>query len=92
MSKGVTTSAREAVQAQIVSWLKQDPNKWTAPYGVLEGLAKDKSYRSVTFGVARTLDAEVRIYGPEFMILRTSRGHNEKVTSVKDLFSIMGGL
>lgn len=54
---------------------------FNAPYGVLDGTGvspSGKKYKSITFGRARTLDAEVRIYGSSFIIIRTSR-HGQQV-------------
>lgn len=34
------------------------------------GLSKDKKYRYVLFNTPRTLDGEVRIYGPKFFIIK----------------------
>ncbi len=45
-----------------------------APYGIIGGLSKDKKYRSITFGVARALDAELRIYSPSFILVRWQGG------------------
>lgn len=53
-------------------------NNFNAPYGVILGegkSSKGKKYVSVTFGRARTLDAEVQIYNSNFMILKTSRNN-----------------
>lgn len=71
-------SPREQTANDLVAWLNAD-GRWTAPYGVLEGLSSDKRYRSVTFGKARTLDAEVRIYSPKYLTLRTSHWFTQPV-------------
>jgi hypothetical protein len=63
---------------------------FTAPYGILTGKFTNKmgrSYRSVTFGYARTRDFEVQIYGPRFMVLRDSRDGNTTFGSPADLLS-----
>lgn len=76
----------EQLQAQIESWANS--KNFTAPYGVLTGKSKSKSgrpYLSVTFGRARTLDAEVQIYSKTFIILRTSRTGSEVYRSVDEL-------
>ena len=67
-------SIREDISQRIADHLEA----WglnTSPSGVsvtrvVEGR---KSYRSVSFGVARYLDGEVRVYGPSFVMVRTSR-------------------
>jgi len=71
-------SPREQTANDLVAWLNADGN-WNAPYGVLERISTDKRYRSVTFGKARTLDAEVRIYSPKYITLRTSHHFREPV-------------
>ena len=61
---------------------------FSAPYGVLQGNQKDKkgkTYRSVTFGIARTLDAEIRIYGANFILLRWNNGTLEIFRSFKEV-------
>lgn len=48
---------------------------FTAPYGILTGEGfdtKKKKYLSLTFGRARTLDATVKIYNRNFMLLTTN--------------------
>lgn len=48
----------------------------TAPYGVLESKGitlNGKHYRQLTFGRARTLDCTVKVYGPRFITLLSSR-------------------
>lgn len=59
-----TVSAREKVQQKLVEFLSSNLNKFNAPYGVIEGLqpfGKGK-VRTITFGVARYLDATIMIY------------------------------
>lgn len=69
--------SREDIQDRIYEWAANQ--QFTAPYGILTGKQTNKtgrSYRSVTFGYARTRDFEVQIYGPKFMVLRDSRDGN----------------
>lgn len=68
-------SEREVVQRQLVAFLIANAAVFNAPYGVLSGRlqAGKRSYRSITFGKARTLDAEIRIYSPSWLLLRTNR-------------------
>jgi hypothetical protein len=71
-------SPREQTATALVDWLRND-GSWNAPYGVIDGISTDKRYRSVTFGRARTLDCEVRIYSPKYITLRTSHWFTEPV-------------
>lgn len=67
-------SEREQFVNQLVEKIKAI-REWTAPYGILTGLhsnalAHQKAagkYRSITFGVARYLDAEVRVYSKTYI-------------------------
>ena len=43
-------------------------------YGIDTGLSQDKKYRWATFCRARTLDGEVRVYGPKWILFRTMKG------------------
>lgn len=63
------------IQDSVVRYA-QNRADFNAPYGVLTSTGTDtkgKTYLSVTFGRARTLDVEVRIYNRGFMLLRSSR-------------------
>lgn len=79
--------SRTAQVEQFVVWLRSS-SRWTAPYGVLHASAESSGvrYHEVTFGIARSLDATVRMYGPQFWVLRTSR-YNwwQKFTALEDL-------
>jgi len=68
-------SPREALQARLATWLSERAQTFSAPYGVLTGLQTRGSarVRTVTFGVARWLDAELTIWSPRRLELRTSR-------------------
>lgn len=60
-------SPRELAQARLVDYLNAHGRYWNAPYGVLTGmrdLPRGGKARSVTFGVARWLDASVLILSP----------------------------
>jgi hypothetical protein len=60
-------SEREALQRRIERKLT-DQHIWTAPYGILSGLHPVKPHgyvRTITFGVARTLDATVFVWSPK---------------------------
>ena len=43
-------------------------------YGINTGLSQDKKYRYATFCRARTLDGEVRVYSPNWILFRTMKG------------------
>lgn len=78
-------SPREQLQQDFVAWLQEQPRVWTAPYGILDGKSGDGKYRTVTFGIARALDAEVRIYGPRYFVLHSSADGWLKFASYADL-------
>lgn len=66
------------VQEYLVECINQ--LNFDAPYGVLTGEQTNKNgrtYLSITFGRKRTLDAELRIFGEKFILLRTSRDRND---------------
>jgi hypothetical protein len=71
-------SPREETTNALVNWLRDD-GSWNAPYGILSNISANKQYRSVTFGRARTLDCEVRIYSPKYITLRTSHNFTQPV-------------
>jgi hypothetical protein len=80
-------SPREQTMSDLIEWLRADGG-WNAPYGILDSLSKDRRYRSVTFGKARLIDCEVRIYSPKYITIRTSRHQYAdpvKFTSLADL-------
>lgn len=65
------TSPREQIQNDLVDFLNE--GNWTAPYGILTGLQATKNggkYRSITFGRARSLDAEICIFGESYILLK----------------------
>lgn len=58
-------SPREQAQKTIVDWLNAHKDKFNAPYGVLDGiteLANGGKVRTITFGMARSLDCNVTIW------------------------------
>jgi hypothetical protein len=70
-------SERAAVQARIEDWLCARADHFNAPYGVLAGLdalPRGGKVRTVTFGIARWLDATLTIWSPTRLTLRTSPG------------------
>lgn len=69
----------EEIQTAVYRWAVN--NDFTAPYGVLTGehaTAQGRTYRSVTFGLARTLDCEVQIHNRHFIVVRTNQ-HGSQV-------------
>ena len=56
-------------------------------YGIDTGLSQDKKYRWATFCRARTLDGEVRVYGPKWILFRTMIGgrKNRYICDSKEL-------
>ena len=69
-------SPREQIQKKLVKFLNDNNrNKWSAPYGVLEGmdtLPKGGKVRTITFGVARYLDATIYIWSAKKIIIEGS--------------------
>jgi hypothetical protein len=78
-----TMSPREALARRIAGWLRLNSDVLTAPYGVLEGLHTPSNgrgrARSITFGIARTLDAQLLIWSEKRMELTSSRVGPEAV-------------
>lgn len=75
------------IQESIYQWALT--KNFSAPYGVLSSEhtnKKGKKYKAVTFGRARTLDAEVEIYNRNFIVVKTNR-HGLQV--FKDYDSLM---
>lgn len=62
-------SAREELAGRIETFLR-DLGTFNAPYGVLSGKHTSGTYREITFGRARWLDATVRVYGPQFLMVK----------------------
>lgn len=92
-------SVREDIQNRILTYV-HERGVFSAPYGILDGKhtnAKGRSYRSVTFGKARTLDATVNIYGPKYLQFQFSGSlydhgaHRDSIifTSVEDLIAFL---
>jgi hypothetical protein len=75
------------MQESIYQWALT--KNFSAPYGVIVSEhtnKKGKKYKAVTFGRARTLDAEVEIYNRNFIVVKTNR-HGLQV--FKDYDSLM---
>jgi hypothetical protein len=86
-------SPREQLANDISEYLENC--NCTAPYGVLSGIESTKSggkCRVVTFGLARSLDATIRIYSVDRIALRHSRsryGKDEVFKNTADLYSYL---
>lgn len=60
-------SPREKAQQEILDFLNAHEDKFTAPYGILSGLQdlpNGGKVRTITFGVARHLDATINVWSP----------------------------
>lgn len=79
-------SNREAIQNTLVEWLSE--RNFTAPYGIIKG--SHGQYRNITFGIARWLDAEIRIYSPTWLLYRDSDNMQQKFGCVNDLLGFLG--
>ena len=80
-------SDREQLQQDLAAWL----NTWqTAPYGVIAGMHtpenKRGKARTLTFGLARTLDATLYIWSGKFLQLSSSRAAEDRVFTSVDEF------
>lgn len=67
-------SEREQLVREFVEYIRKQGH-FNAPYGILEGKAANGQYRTVTFGRSRTLDVELRVYGPQFILIRPSNSN-----------------
>jgi hypothetical protein len=78
------------IQESVYQFLKEHEHYYNAPYGVLTSAhtnTNGRPYKSVTFGCARSLDAEVRIFNRNFILLRTSSNGSEVFKNIDDLLS-----
>ena len=85
-------SPREQTQQQLIARLSEN-QYFSAPYGVIEGmktLPKGGKVRTVTFGVARYLDATAHVWSPKKITFRGQGGLAYKlpseVSSVDEFF------
>lgn len=62
-------SERSNIAGRIAEAIRSEP-RFDAPFGVNVGRREGGRYYGITFGRARILDAEVRVYGPKFILLR----------------------
>jgi len=74
----------------------QESKRWTAPYGVIEGRGtskKGRKYKSIVFGVARFLDAEIQYFSPTFITVRGQGALADRIEgnyiSIRDVITIL---
>lgn len=82
-----------AIQDHVAAWVRSQ--SFTAPYGVIESQGRSlsgRSYRSVTFGRARTLDASVLIFSPNYILVKTSSHGDRVCRSLPDLMNFLNTL
>ena len=65
-------SKREEILEELVEALQEADLDQV--YGIDTGLSRDKKYRWATFCRARTLDGEVRVYSPNWILFRFMKG------------------
>jgi hypothetical protein len=91
---------REQVQKDLTDWLETTSGKWTAPYGILPGLEdlpKGGKVRTITFGVARSLDATIYIWSPKKFTFRAAGSmssglNNLECSSVDSVIKVLTAL
>src|SRR5271168_2649163 len=71
-------------------------HRWTAPYGIIVGLSTGltKKHRLITFGVARLLDACIRVYSSKYLVLESEGpmaqfGDSVKFSSEQELLDFI---
>lgn len=76
-------SPREICQTKIVEFLEKNSSRFDAPYGVLSGIDPIKNgrgkIRTITFGVARYLDASIDIWSEKRIVVKGQGGLAYKV-------------
>lgn len=89
-------SERENIQNTLAEYLEQNVNKFDAPYGIIRNLADVKSggkVRTVTFGVARYLDATIYIWSPKQISVKCEGALSYKVggiySSVNEILNVL---
>lgn len=85
---------KKKIVDDIRGWLEFHEDFFNAPYGILETEKEGSygTYTTFTFGVAKMLDAELRVYSPKFLYYWDSRTPSitGKYTSVDDLIFKLG--
>lgn len=85
MMQQTATMNSQEIQTAVYRWAIN--NDFTAPYGVLTGEhtnTQGRRYRSVTFGLARTLDCEVQVHNRHFIVVRTNQHGSQVFRSYQD--------
>lgn len=91
-------SPREQIQQQIVTYLNNHSEFFNAPYGVLDGMDNvgRGKVRTITFGIARLLDAHIKIWSATRIDVDGSGPLEHKLTdtysSVEDLITALDGM
>jgi|SRR5579859_880139 len=58
---------------QALADIIREMRRWTAPYGIIVGMHAEGrgKVRTITFGVARLLDATVKVYSSSYIVLES---------------------
>lgn len=77
-------SPREQLQEELYYWIEsRSHSKFTAPYGVISSLEPLKNgkgkVRTITFGVARYLDATITIWSTDKITVQAAGGLAYKI-------------
>lgn len=84
-------SEREAIQQRIADWLRAT-KQCSAPYGILCDVVtfpRGGHVRTIIFGIARRLNAEIRIWTPTKLELRSSRSDPVVFSTVGALLAFL---
>lgn len=83
-------SVREKLTERIANHIR-DHYKSSHPCGVETGLSPVNKgfYRTVIWGYARTMDAEIRVFSPKSFVFRSSRHQDQTFTSYDALIEWM---
>ena len=84
-------SPREQVQLQLLEFLRTHRRTFDAPYGILDGVHTMKSggkFRVVVYGVCRHLDAQVAIFSPTDIRIKSNR-YSAKCRSVAEAIAFI---
>lgn len=83
-------SQRREIQDTLADWCRD--NNLDQVYGVITGKRVNdsgRSIREVTFCAARTLDGSIEIYGPKFILIRSSRTQDHVARSLEEALEYM---
>lgn len=81
-------SVRQKLENELVSFLNKE--KLNDSYGVIT--EHHGRYRSVTFCRSKITDAEIRIYGPNFLLLKWQTGNRSLPFNGQEKFKSVDGL